>query len=462
MKNFIENIYKSSLIIFLKVKEMPKNYNFHLFKLFIISSINIIILSNKIYSQSLSAEKIYEKVKDAVVVILAYDYSDELAAHGSGVVINDKGYVVTNYHILSGNDRLEIMHGDDEIPYVDIIGIDVEKDILILKIEEKKFPSVKTGDIKKLKVGQRVYAIGSPMGFENTISEGIISGLRSYDEQSKNYIQVTASISPGSSGGAVVNDKCELIGISTLTVSDGQNLNFAIPIDEVLNVEIGSYGENNSFTVFELFRKGLNSTKVGKYKDAIDYYSQFIKTHPYHSNAYLNRGHAKAELGDFIGAIEDFNKSLEINPRDAGAYTKRGSVKCDLNDYYGAIKDLNTAIEIDPLFSTAFLNRAYAKYKLSDYRGSIKDCNEVININPNDYKAYFNRGTSKNKLEDYRGAIQDFNIAIGLNPFDERVYFNRGISKFELGDTYGACLDWSKSGELGNYDAYEVINDYCN
>ena len=90
-----------------------------------VSYIKLIIIlllsfSNTItlYSQTLSAEQIYEKVKDAVVVIFAYDYNNELAAQGSGVVLNDKGYVVTNYHVLSGNERLEIMHGDEIIPYV--------------------------------------------------------------------------------------------------------------------------------------------------------------------------------------------------------------------------------------------------------------------------------------------------------------------------------------------------------
>jgi len=123
------------------------------------------------------------------------------------------------------------------IPYVDIIGVDVDKDLLILKIKGKKFPAVKIGNSKSLNVGQRVYAIGSPMGLENSISEGIISGLRSYDELRRSFIQITASISPGSSGGAVVNDKGELIGISTLTFKQGQNLNFAIPIEDILKVK---------------------------------------------------------------------------------------------------------------------------------------------------------------------------------------------------------------------------------
>jgi len=404
------------------------SYRSYFLRLNVLILSSLFLLYGRLNSQTLSAEQIYEKVKDAVVVILAYDYSDELAAQGSGVVLNDKGYVVTNYHVLSGSERLEIMHGEEIIPYVDIIGIDVEKDILILKIEERKFPAVKVGDVKELKVGQRVYAIGSPMGFENTISEGIISGLRSYEELSKNYIQITASISSGSSGGAVVNEKGELIGISTLTVRDGQNLNFAIPIDDVLSVEIGSYSKNDAFKDFELFDKGLNATKRGNHIDAIEYYSLFIEKYP----------------------------------NMAGAYINRGFEKCDLMDFESAIEDLNIAIELSPFSGTAYLNRAFAKYKLSDYRGAIQDCNNAIEINPYDSEAYYSRGTSKNKLKDYLGAIKDFNKAIEINPNDAEIYYNRGIAKYKLGDIYGACLDWSKSGELGNYNAYETIRENCN
>jgi hypothetical protein len=374
---------------------VSKNSNYSYFlkaNVFILSF--FFLLCGRLNSQTLSAEQIYEKVKDAVVVILAYDYSDELAAQGSGVVLNDKGYVVTNYHVLSGSERLEIMHGEDIIPYVDIIGIDVEKDILILKIEEKKFPAMKLGDAKKLKVGQRVYAIGSPKGFENTISEGIISGLRSYEELSKNYIQITASISPGSSGGAVVNDKGELIGISTLTVKDGQNLNFAIPIDEVLSVEIGSYNKDNAFKDFELLTKGTNAIKNGNYIDAIKYYTSFLEKHPNNMYAYINRGFAKGEIGDYIGEIQDYNEAIEINP------------------------------------------------------------NEAHN--------YFNRGIARGEIGDYRGAMIDFSKSIEINPNYAKAYYNRGIAKYNLGDEAGACLDWSKAGELGDYDAYEMIKESCN
>ena len=384
-------------------------------------------ICGKLNGQVLSAEQIYEKVNDAVVVVLSYDYSDNLTSQGSGVVLNYKGYVVTNYHVLSGNERLEIIHGEDVIPYVDIIGIDVEKDILILKIEDKKFPAIKTGEVKSLKVGQRVYAIGSPMGFENTISEGIVSGLRSYEELRKNYIQITASISSGSSGGAVVNDKGELIGISTLTSKVGQNLNFAIPIDEVLKVEIGSYSKDDRYKDFELLNKGLNAERKGNYQEAINYYSRYIAKFPNNSFAYYNRGAAKDNLKDYRGAIQDYNKAIEINPNDAEAYNNRGAAKFNIKDYIGAIKDYNKAIE----------------------------------INPNHAFAYTNRGAAKGTVEDHRGAIQDFDRAIEINPNLAQAYYNRGLNKAILGDKSGACLDWSKADELGYDKAYSVIRKYC-
>lgn len=439
-KNFLSVLYKKLILLLL------------------LSFINIITL----HSQTLSAEQIYEKVKDAVVVILTYDYSDELAAQGSGVVLNDKGYVVTNYHVLSGNERLEIMHGEEIIPYVDIIGIDVEKDILILKIDEKKFPSLKTGDMKKLKVGQRVYAIGSPLGFENTISEGIISGLRSYEEENKNYIQITASISPGSSGGAVVNDKAELIGISTLTAKEGQNLNFAIPIDEVLSVEIGSYSSNNAFKDFEYFDRGYSAAENGNYKDAIKYYTNFIEIFPNSAKAYNNRGIAKNKLRDYKGSILDYNKAIEINSKYANYYINRGIAKSYLGDFVGSISDFSIAIEIDPYHAKAYYNRGGIKEKLEDYDGAIIDCSKAIELFPEYMSAFFNRGVIKGRLENYKGAIVDYSKAIEISPKFIPAYINRGITKFFLGDKIGACLDWSRAGELGDSDAYELINDYCN
>jgi len=278
-----------------------------------------------------------------------------------------------------------------------------------------------------LKVGQKVYAIGSPLGFENSMSEGIISGLRNYDEMERNLIQITASISPGSSGGAVVNDKGELIGISTLSAKEGQNLNFAIPIDDVLSVELISYSESDAYKNFEWFYKGKDAFEKNDYNNAIKYFTSFIEKYPNSEVAYNYRGGAKGQLKNFNGAIQDFNKAIEIDPNYAKAYYNRGLARGKKGERRSAIHDYNKAIEINPNYASAYGSRSLAKVLLKDYIGSLKDINKAIKIDPN----------------------------TGIN------YKTRGLTKMLLKDKYGACLDWSKAGELGDYESYNLIKKYC-
>ena len=434
MKKYFEYILAPSNSVLFK-------FNIYIFTL-------LLFYSSNIYTQNLSAEQIYKKVSDAVVVIHAYDYNNNLSKQGSGVVLNDKGYVVTNYHVLEGCERLEILHKKKIIPYVDIIGIDVEKDILILKIDRKKFSSIKIGNSKNLNIGQRVYAIGSPLGFENTISEGIISGLRNYDETGKSFIQITASISAGSSGGAIVNDKGELIGISTFTAKEGQNLNFAIPIGDVLSVKISSYSENNAYKDFEWFSKGEDAYEMGDYQESVIYYTNFIKAYPNDAAAYNNRGVSKNKLKDFSGSIEDFTKAIEIDINDETAYNNRGGSKDELGDLKGAIKDFNKAIEINPNYANAYYNRGNVKYKLEDNTGALQDYNMAIGIDPNDADIFYNRGITKSRSGDYKGAIQDFSTATEIDPYFTAAYINRGIIKSNLDDQIGAMQDFNKAIEI--------------
>lgn len=185
-------------------------------------------------AQNLSADQIYAKTTNAIVTIYTFDKNDNAISQGSGVVLNQKGWVVTNYHVFDGADKIVIKHEKKIVSFSEIIAYDREKDILILKIVDRSFPSIPIGNSDMLKIGQKIYAIGSPLGFENTISEGIVSGLR--QSQKNNFIQISAAISPGSSGGAVLNAKGELVAITTSTIAKGQNLNFAIPVNDIINL----------------------------------------------------------------------------------------------------------------------------------------------------------------------------------------------------------------------------------
>jgi len=205
-----------------------------------------LILSTLVFPQrELTPEQIFEKVNDSVVLILIYDSSNKLISQGSGVVINNSGYVLTNYHLLSVRNKIKIKHTNQLINDAEIVSIDMGKDLLVLRMSSTRLSVIKFANSKDLKIGQRIYTIGSPMGFENTISEGIISGFRKYG-QDINLIQISASISPGSSGGAVVNSRGELIGISAYMVDEGQNINFAIPVNSAIGLEINSLSSDKN------------------------------------------------------------------------------------------------------------------------------------------------------------------------------------------------------------------------
>lgn len=175
---------------------------------------------------------LFEKVSPTVVVIKTYSEDGLEIGQGSGFMINDDGIIATNYHVIDGAKMIIVSGlGEEPVYAKHVLKSDPEWDIALIKVPGAKYNSISLNEIKKAKVGSRTVAIGSPYGLSNTISEGIISGVREY--YGKSLIQITNPISSGSSGGALLTIKGELIGITTLVIDGGQNLNFAVPASEL-------------------------------------------------------------------------------------------------------------------------------------------------------------------------------------------------------------------------------------
>lgn len=143
-------------------------------------------------------------------------------------------------------------------------------------------------------------------------------------------------------------------------------------------------------------------------------------------------------------------------------YFKRGLAKANSGDDLGAIAEWNKAINIDSTHAGVYYNRGFAKSKFKDYKGAMSDYNKAIEIAPYYSEAYYMRGLIKSIFEDDRGAISDFNAAIQNNPKYPEAYFARGLAKYHLMQVDEGCLDWSKAGELGYYEAYDMIKKFCN
>jgi S1-C subfamily serine protease len=174
----------------------------------------------------LSVTEIAKKVESVVYIEVAF--GDGKGASGSGFIISLDGRIVTNYHVIDGAVSGKVVLNDGTtFTDIKVLGWDKVGDLAIIKVPGSGLPAVTMGNSDAAQIGEAVVAIGSPLGLQNTVSTGIISARR------EGFLQTTAPISHGSSGGALFNMVGEVIGITSAGMEEGANLGFAIPINEV-------------------------------------------------------------------------------------------------------------------------------------------------------------------------------------------------------------------------------------
>lgn len=183
-------------------------------------------------------EKSFEELANlasSVVMISVHTSDGEIISTGSGIMVGEQGYILTNCHVISGGNYFSVRVENDENIYStdEIIKYHNVLDLALIRIPRKLIPLPIYNQNKELVRGQKVVAIGSPLGLFNSVSDGIISGFRNINEIT--MMQFTAPISSGSSGGAVLNMQGQVIGISAAGIDTGQNLNLAVIYHDILN-----------------------------------------------------------------------------------------------------------------------------------------------------------------------------------------------------------------------------------
>jgi serine protease DegS len=199
-----------------------------------------------IYSTKVITERANPLFKDP---FFRYFFGDSLAPHkrlesslGSGVIVSESGYVLTNYHVIEGADEIQVALRDGRSAEAVISGSDPESDLAVLKIDLNKLPIITFANSDDLRVGDVVLAIGNPFGVGQTVTMGIVSatgrdrlGINVFE----NFIQTDAAINPGNSGGALINPYGQLVGINTAIFSRSggyQGIGFAIPVSSAIDV----------------------------------------------------------------------------------------------------------------------------------------------------------------------------------------------------------------------------------
>ena len=332
-----------------------------------------------------TAAQIAEKALAATVYLEMTDRDGQTLGFGSGFFV-EYNQVATNFQLIEGAAEGTATQVAKTTKYTieGISATDEQNDLAILEIKGSEVEPLPLADSDAVKTGEIVYLAGNPQGLEGSFSNDTISSVR--EEDAKKRFQMTTLISPGDSGGPVLNEKGEVIGVSFMVLEGGQNLNVVIPsnnLKELLGRSGGAkplWQGKQSISAETHLKWGYAKYRLDQYKAAIEDYDTAINLKPDFASAYYFRGTAKRSLGEYKDAIEDYGTAIDLKPDFARAYYFRGTMRGDLGEHFIAIQDYDKAIRFKPDFAFAYLRRGIANYLLDRTWAAKKDWDIALEI----------------------------------------------------------------------------------
>lgn len=314
----------------------------------------------------LSARQIAQKTFPSVVVLIAEDRSGSYL--GSGFFV-DSDVVATNYHVIKGAAKITARRVDQKHVYhCSVVTFDDDKDLALLRVEGAIGHPLPLAKNNRDAVGDVVYVAGNPEGFEGTFSQGIISALRGSE-----YFQITAPISHGSSGGPVLNNHGEVIGVAVGTIAEGQNLNFAIPISRLLALiarwmilrsspasamprDRSVNGKADPASAF--VDDGSRLLSEQRYDEAATAFKNALRLNADDTRALLGLARVYEGLHKYQEAIDVYNDLIRTHPQEEDSYESLAMVLFSLERYNEALDIYRRAIKSNPKWISAYLGAA--------------------------------------------------------------------------------------------------------
>src|SRR6266436_2754367 len=389
------------------------------------------------------------RIKPSAVAIETFDARGEKLSRGSGFFI-DLDRVVTNRHVIEGAYRAEVhLNSGHTFQVKNVIAVDAEGDVALLKVDAPaNLVRPLSLDRTSPQEGESVVVIGNPFGLEGSVTNGIVSAVRDIPGFGR-IIQITAPISPGSSGSPVVNMQGQVIGVATLQVTGGQSVNFAIPSERIaqLNRSVQVQGAQTMLLselvvansrdkharAVQLFRDGLSFLSKDDCERALPYFQQATESDSGYAEAWAQMGFCDEKLSRHAEAIEASKKAVSIRP-SAESYFNIGLANYRLKQYREAETAYRQSIKLDPY------NAADAYYALGlTYRDSgqfddeIQSYKQAIRLKPDYLNAYDHLGLRYLQVKKYNEAAEAFRQVAALKPGDANAQNNLGEAYEALG-----------------------------
>jgi Flp pilus assembly protein TadD len=390
--------------------------------------------------------EIVRESSPAVVLIVTSDASGNALAQGSGFIVSADGKVITNYHVIEGANSAMVKMSSGAFFLVDGVLAESESDDLaVLKVSGSGLPLLRLGEAKSVSTGERVIAIGSPLGLEGTVTDGIVSAMREESEMKTPLIQTSAPISHGSSGGPLLDLSGRVVGILTFKFSSGENLNFAVAVSALKTLLATAHaptplGERKASVAGPRIggvnkSEGVNppaqaqQTEVQphvararqfydakRYADAEGEIRAALRLDPQNADLHVALGQTLFSEDDWDGAIAEEREALRLNPNVAYAHQLLGMALGKVGDWSIAIAEYREALRLDPKDEDAHRRLGEALSVKGDWNGVVEEEREAVRLNANDARAHYDLGVALERTGDRRGALQEFRAAYELEP----------------------------------------------
>ena len=395
-------------------------------------------------AQPWSLKQLIEPLRPSVVTVVTYDLDGEVAGLGSGFFISSSGILVTNYHVLDGAYRADVKTLDGrEYPIMTVLAKSQQVDLIKVRVNIPRnqvalLPLAEQEPV----LADRVVVIGSPLGLDQTVSEGIISAVRETSAVGKVF-QLTAPISQGSSGSPVLNHQGEVVGVVSFQVTTGQNLNFAISVNslrylpmDVAPTPLAEWTLRNSgerpAVAAELCRKGARLTIEGQYEEALSYFKEATETHPDDPNVWYGLGSCYAGLDQQGDAVEAFRQPIDADPDNIEAHFLLAMYYNSLENYELAIASLLEVLRIDPSSLQGRFELGQAYGRLNRQEEKINTLETLLSYQPDFVPALFSLGLALNELGRHDEAVTRLQQASALEPNNAAIYFTLSRAYHQL------------------------------
>ena len=449
--------------------------------------------------------ELVRRIKPSAVAIETFDARGEKLSRGSGFFV-DSDRVVTNRHVIDNAYRAEVHSYNGSVYQVKgVIAVDAEGDLALLRVDAPP------GQVRPLQIdrtspqeGESIVVIGNPFGLEGSVTNGIVSAVREIPTFGR-IIQITAPISPGSSGSPVVNMQGQVIGVATLQITGGQSVNFAIPSERISQLQGGTLlslsdlvaasGRNKRAKAVQSFRDGLSFLSKDDCEKALPYFEKAVESDNNYAEAWAQSGFCKEKLGRHGEAIEASKKAVSLRP-SAESYFNIGLANYYLKQYREAADSYRQAIRIDPYNAadawyalglvyrdwgkaddeiqaykqairlrpdyTSAYERLGSRYlKSKKYAEAIEIFKQLSIMKPGDANAPNSLGEAYLESGKLADAVEAFRHAIQLKPDFGRAYYNLGKSQLVMGNRDGALEQYNILQSL-DQDWAERLNNLIN